>query len=41
MAIDIRRAVGMRCIVEMIGNGWAKVKLGVFNSSRMSAEIRK
>jgi hypothetical protein len=28
MAIDIRRAVGKRCIVEMIRNGGAKVKFG-------------
>jgi hypothetical protein len=40
MAIDIRRAVRMRCIVEMIWNGRAKVKLDNFNSSRMSAKAK-
>jgi hypothetical protein len=28
MAINIRRAGGMRCILEMIGNAWGKVKFG-------------
>jgi hypothetical protein len=28
MAIDIRRAVGKRCMIEMIWNGGAKVKHG-------------